>query len=170
MTMTTEIDARTFWRAIGSRVLGACVAAARDDNGPAGLLALSATHVSAAPPTMMMSVGKSTSALSTILRAGHFSLNVLTEADATVADLFSGRSGVSGAARFTAGRWDTLVTGAPALIGAMAVLDCKVETTVESSDAHIIIGRVMAYRGQEGRPLVSFGGKMLGCDFHEATG
>lgn len=168
MTTMTDIDIKTFWRAIGGRVLGACVAAARDENGPAGLLALSATHLTATPPMMMMSVGNTTSALSTIQNAGHFSLNILGAGHAPIADIFGGRAGISGADRFHEDQWDTMITGAPTLIGALGVLDCSLEETIERHDTNIMIGRLRAYRSHDGQPLAAYGGRMLRCEFQEA--
>ena len=57
--------------------------AACGTDGPAGLLGLSATHLCADPPTMLVSIDKHTSALKTILEAGHFSINYLPD-DAAV--------------------------------------------------------------------------------------
>ncbi|MFT5180492.1 MAG: flavin reductase (DIM6/NTAB) family NADH-FMN oxidoreductase RutF, partial [Alphaproteobacteria bacterium] len=45
------IDPGSFWRAIGQRATGMTIVTAHGSDGPAGLLALSATHVAADPPT-----------------------------------------------------------------------------------------------------------------------
>jgi len=57
--MDTEIDAKTFWKAIGCRAIGVAIVTAKGADGPAGFLALSATHLSASPPMMMVSIGLS---------------------------------------------------------------------------------------------------------------
>ena len=72
------IDVKQFWQAIGQRATGSTIVTARSETGPAGLLGLSATHLCADPPTMMVSVDKRTSALPTILQARHFALNYLS--------------------------------------------------------------------------------------------
>src|SRR5882672_1074363 len=71
------IDPRAFWRAIGHRATGSTVVTARSEAGPAGFLGLSATHLTADPPLMLVSIDKRTSALQTILTARHFALNFL---------------------------------------------------------------------------------------------
>lgn len=48
--MDSEIDAKTFWKAIGCRAIGVAIVTAKGADGPAGFLALSATHLSASPP------------------------------------------------------------------------------------------------------------------------
>ena len=77
---TKTIDARTFWQAIGHRAIGSTIVTAKSSSGPAGLLGLSATHVRAEPPTMLVTVDKRTSALQTILDAKHFAINYLPQA------------------------------------------------------------------------------------------
>jgi flavin reductase (DIM6/NTAB) family NADH-FMN oxidoreductase RutF len=87
------IDQRTFWRAIGNRASGSTVVTAQSDDGPAGFLGLSAAHVSADPPLMLVSIDQRTSALQTILAARHFddwtehnySATHLSTAESTVA-------------------------------------------------------------------------------------
>src|SRR4051794_36267721 len=64
--MDNDIDSKTFWRLLGMRAIGAAVVAAQGSKGPAGFLALSATHVTANPPTMLVSISRKTSALSAV--------------------------------------------------------------------------------------------------------
>src|SRR5262249_6748952 len=119
------IDSRAFWRAIGNRATGSTVVTARSDAGPAGFLGLSATHVCADPPLMLVSIDKRTSALQTILAAGHFALNFLPCEAAEIADMFGGRALQKGAARFETGNWGALRTGAPILLDAVGAIDCR---------------------------------------------
>src|SRR5262249_42581545 len=115
MTDTVPIDAKTFWRALGGRATGVVVATARGPDGPAGFLALSATHVTADPPTMLVSIDKRTAALDAVLHAKHFALNFLPHGDRELAEMFGGRGETRGADRFAPKRWGTLTTGAPVL-------------------------------------------------------
>src|SRR5215813_714586 len=118
-----EIDGKAFWSALGQRATGMTVVTADSDEGPTGFLGLSAAHVTASPPTMVVSVDHKTSALAGIVSRRHFAVNFLP-ADATeVADAFAGRAGVSGAARFAPGAWQTLSTGAPVLRNALGAFD-----------------------------------------------
>src|SRR5690606_28572306 len=110
---SANIDIGTFWKALGARAIGSAVVAARDQSGPAGFLALSATHLCASPPILMVSTSCRTSALSTILNSGHFTINYLADDDFAVAETFGGKGPLTGAHRFVEGRWTTLSTGAP---------------------------------------------------------
>jgi flavin reductase (DIM6/NTAB) family NADH-FMN oxidoreductase RutF len=153
------IDARAFWRAIGQRATGSTVVSARGPEGPAGFLGLSATHLSADPPLMMVSIDKRTSALAAILAARHFAISYLPRGAAGIADMFGGKGERKGADRFEAGRWDTLTTGAPVLIDAIGAIDCVLEETIERSGVAIVIGRVVDVReGAGGDPLIHFRG------------
>jgi flavin reductase (DIM6/NTAB) family NADH-FMN oxidoreductase RutF len=167
MTETTSpdapaIDQRTFWRAIGNRASGSTVVTARSGDGPAGFLGLSAAHVSADPPLMLVSVDRRTSALQTILAARHFALNFLPREAAAIADIFAGKGDKKGAERFETGNWGTLKTGAPVLLDAVGAIDCSVEETIERHGVVIVIGRVVAVmdRGDKA-PLIHFHGGYL---------
>ena len=153
------IDARTFWRALGERAVGAAVVTAQGAAGPAGFLALSATHLCADPPTMLVSIDKRTSALSAVLEASHFAINYLGEGDRALADMFAGKTEVKGSARFEPGRWGTLVTGAPILNDAIGVFDCALEDAIDRGGTFIAVGRVvdLVAKGR-GEPLICFRG------------
>lgn len=155
-------DARTFWRALGSRAIGVAVVTAKGTNGPAGFLALSATHLTANPPTMLVSIGQSTSALAPILESRHFAINYVAKEREDLAREFGGQGSLKGADRFVAGQWTTLKTGAPALVGAVGVLDCELEEAIERHGTTIAIGKIVAFTQSSGaQPLISFAGKYL---------
>jgi flavin reductase (DIM6/NTAB) family NADH-FMN oxidoreductase RutF len=139
-----EINPGGFWRALGSRPLGATIVTAQADDRPAGFLALSFAHVSAAPPTVLVSVGRSTSALPDMLSAGSFAANVLPAGSLELARAFGGETAAE--ERFAVGAWERFVTGAPVLKGAAGVFDCRLTRTIEEEGAVIVIGRVVGLR------------------------
>jgi flavin reductase (DIM6/NTAB) family NADH-FMN oxidoreductase RutF len=156
------IDAKAFWRAIGQRATGSTIVTARSAEGPAGFLGLSATHLCADPPLMMVSIDKRTSALPAVLAAGHFAINFLGSDATAIADMFGGKGSLKGAARFETGSWGTLTTGAPVLMNALGAMDCKLEETIERHGVCIVIGRVVdVLDGSGGPPLVHFRGGYL---------
>ncbi len=155
-----EIDAKAFWSALGQRAIGMTVVTADSEEGPTGFLGLSAAHVTANPPTILVSVEHKTSALAGILARRHFAVNFLPADAAKVADTFGGRAGISGAARFAAGEWSTLSTGAPIYRNALGVFDCTVDEVLPRGEVSIIIGNVVAAAWRaDGDPLVFFRGK-----------
>lgn len=157
-----DIDIGTFWQAVGQRAVAATVVTARGSAGPAGFLGLSATHVCASPPTMLVSIDAKTSALGAIRDSGHFAINYLPAGAEDVVDAFSGKTDLKGPDRFETGRWGLLATGAPVYVGAVGVMDCKLEETLERHDTIIAIGRVVAIDGDAAAdPLVYFRGGFL---------
>ncbi|MCK0198875.1 flavin reductase family protein [Ancylobacter sp. 6x-1] len=158
----TPIDMKTFWRTLGERATGMTVVTAAGDDGPAGFLGLSAAHVTADPPTMLVSVDAKTSALGPILAKKHFAVNFLPAEAGHVADAFSGKGGLSGADRFVAGEWGTIATGAPTFTAALGVFDCVVEQVIERGSISIVIGTVVgAHAAGTGEPLLFFRGKTI---------
>ena len=161
-TSAKSIDAKSFWRAIGQRAIGASIVTAEGSEGPAGLLALSATHVTADPPTMLVSIDHKTSALASVLEAKHFAINYLPQGAEDIVDLFSGKSPLKGADRFEAGRWSQLTTGAPIYKGAVGAIDCELDEVIERHGVAIVLGRVVDFTADPGvAPLVYFGGGYL---------
>jgi flavin reductase (DIM6/NTAB) family NADH-FMN oxidoreductase RutF len=159
VTSGEEIDAKAFWTTLGQRATGMTVVTADSDDGPTGFLGLSAAHVTANPPTMLVSVDRKTTALAGIISRRHFAVNFLPADAAGVADAFAGRAGLSGAARFAAGEWRVLSTGAPVFRDALGVFDCAVDEIFQRGDISIVIGKVVAVASRaDGDPLVFFRG------------
>jgi flavin reductase (DIM6/NTAB) family NADH-FMN oxidoreductase RutF len=163
MSVTPAIvDVKQFWQAIGQRATGSTIVTARSASGPAGLLGLSATHICADPPTMMVSVDRRTSALPTILEARHFAINYLSSDQRELAEIFGGKSDLKGGDRFGTASWGSLVTGAPILTGAVGAIDCEWVETIERYNVAIVLGRVLATASNSNAvPLVHFRGGYL---------
>jgi flavin reductase (DIM6/NTAB) family NADH-FMN oxidoreductase RutF len=158
--ISSAIDAKAFWKTLGERATGMTVVTADGDEGPAGFLGLSASHVAADPATMLVSIDRKTSALARVLSRRHFAVNFLPADAAKVADAFGGKAGLSGAARFIEGEWTKLVTGAPIFKRALGAFDCAVADVIERGNVSIIIGTVVGATARgEGEPLVYFRGR-----------
>ena len=138
--------------------MGVSIVTARGADGPAGFLGLSATHVCADPPLMLVSIDRRTSALAAVLGAKHFAINYLPRDAEAVATAFGGKTDAKGADRFEAGKWTTLSTGAPVFATAVGALDCVLEETIERHDVVIAIGRVVNFFAGDGEPLIYFRG------------
>jgi flavin reductase (DIM6/NTAB) family NADH-FMN oxidoreductase RutF len=154
------IDARTFWRMLGMRAAGVPIVTAQGEDGPAGFLALSATHVTADPPAMLVSIDDRTLALKAVLHGRHFAINYLPASEQALADSFGGRGPLKGADRFEPGRWRTLATGAPIFCDAIGAIDCALTETFRFHSTTIAIGRVTAFDlSDRSDPLVFFAGQ-----------
>jgi flavin reductase (DIM6/NTAB) family NADH-FMN oxidoreductase RutF len=160
VTSGEAIDAKAFWTTLGQRATGMTVVTADSDDGPTGFLGLSAAHVTANPATMLVSVDRKTTALAGIMSRRHFAVSFLPAEATKVAEAFGGRAGVSGAARFVAGEWRVLSTGAPVFCDALGVFDCTVDEILQRGEVSIIIGTVVAVASRDdGYPLIFFRGR-----------
>jgi flavin reductase (DIM6/NTAB) family NADH-FMN oxidoreductase RutF len=154
-----DIDVKTFWRVLSQRATGMTVVTGRSDDGPVGFLGLSAAHVTANPPTMLVSIDQKTSALTGILSHRCFAINYLPANADVLANEFSGKGALTGAGRFVEGEWGTLSSGAPILKSALGAFDCLVEDVIDRDAVSIVIGRVVAVATNNGEPLIFFRGK-----------
>lgn len=160
-TLTRQMEAGAFWQVLGERAVGATIVTTRGAEGrPNGFLGLSAAHVSANPPTMLVSIDRKTSARADVLRSGCFALNFLPASEAELAMMF----GKSGPKTFVEDAWQSFATGAPVLRTALGVFDCEVSQVIDEGDTSIVTGKVVgACSAGEGDPLIFFRGKFGGA-------
>lgn len=154
------IDSQTFWTMLGMRAAGAAVITAGRPGGRAGFLALSATHLTANPATMMASVSKSTSAPEAIQASRGFAINYLAERQQNLAMVFGGRTALKVEERFQSGHWSQGdATGSPLLVDGAGWIECRLVDVIERLDTLIILGQVAAYATMAGqKPLISYAG------------
>jgi flavin reductase (DIM6/NTAB) family NADH-FMN oxidoreductase RutF len=154
------IDIGSFWMAIGHRPSGATIVTANSVKGPSGLLALSTTHVTADPPTMLVSIDNTTSALETVKESNHFAINILPIGTEDLANTFSGKGKLKGSDRFNPKLWTIMTTGAPTYNNAVIVMDCELEDVIQRNNTSIVIGRVVDLLiNQDNAPLIFYKGK-----------
>ncbi len=109
----------------------------------AGMTVTSVSSLSVDPPTLIVSVNRNASSWPLLERHGFFGVSILTSDQLDVAERFSGKDGLKGAARFAGARWFTRMTGVPLLTGALAAIDCEVEDIIERHSHAIVIGKVL---------------------------
>jgi len=102
--------------------------------------------LSLSPPSLVICLERSSSTLTGLTQAGTFAVNILAAQHGPLASRFAGRNRVEREARFEEGDWFPLMTGAPALVEALASLDCRVEEILERHTHAIVIGAVQAVR------------------------
>jgi flavin reductase len=129
------------------------VVAAQNDKRRGGLTATAICSATADPPTIVVCINRSSSAGALIKDCGVFSVNFLADDQASLARAFS-TPRTSSDARFAAGSWKRLVTGAPILQGALCTFDCRVTDRVLSGTHQVFFGAVVAAEVQSGNPLL----------------
>ncbi|WP_102959430.1 flavin reductase family protein [Mangrovicella endophytica] len=131
--------------------------------GPKGFAATSVTAVSAEPtPSLLVCVNRQVSCHGALHASGVFCVNVLSEHDAAMAQLFS--SSEHRDRRFLDPRWESLATGSPAFAGALASFDCEVVSTMEVESHTIFVARTVEIRlwGEDVQPLLYVDGRFDG--------
>jgi flavin reductase (DIM6/NTAB) family NADH-FMN oxidoreductase RutF len=103
----------------------------------------SVASLSIDPPTLIVSINRESSSWPLLKRHGFFGVNILTADQLDIAERFTGKDGLKGAARFDGAQWITRASGVPLLAGALAAIDCEVEDIVERHSHAIVIGRVL---------------------------
>src|SRR5947208_5274713 len=76
--------------------------------GKAGTTATAVCSVSDAPPTLLMCLNRRSQTYPIVTDNGVFCVNTLGDGGAEIADIFAGRTGVSGSERFGSGEWSVL--------------------------------------------------------------
>lgn len=157
-----EIDPKAFWGAIGCRAVGAAIVTTIGEDGPSGFLGLSATHLTASPPTVMVSIDRKTTACAEILASGVFAINYLARPGLPIFERFASRDSPKGAARFAGLALRTLATGAPVLPDIVGVLDCRLDEAIERHGVVIAVGRIAAFESiKEAEPLIHYQGRVM---------
>lgn len=149
-----SVDADTFVETM--RVQAAAVNLVTS-NGPAGRTGVTVsamTSVSAEPPLLLACVNRRSPSVAVIRQNGVFCINALSAEQSELANTFAGRPSTGQPFDFDAADWTNITTSAPALIDAVANLDCVIHDIVEAGSHTIFIGRVVGAAHRNVKPLV----------------
>jgi flavin reductase (DIM6/NTAB) family NADH-FMN oxidoreductase RutF len=138
-----EVSSQDFRGAMRRLAGGVSVITVGQGNDITGMTVTSVSSLSADPPTLIVSINRESSSWPLLKRHGFFGVNILTADQLDIAERFSGKDGLKGAARFAGAQWITRVSGVPLLAGALSAIDCEVEDIVERHSHAIVIGRVL---------------------------
>jgi cob(II)yrinic acid a,c-diamide reductase len=129
-------------------------------DGPAGrrgATVIAACSVSDTPPMVLVCVNRENPKNEAFSINGRFALNTLMPAQQPLAVGFSGLTGLPSEERFALAEWDTIATGAPTLVGGMAVFDCELAEAKDMATHRILFGKVKGLRiGDDLDPLLYF--------------
>ena len=165
MTMTAVrpvFDPATFRRALGHVPTSVCVVTATDDDGPVGMTVGSFTSISLDPPLVGFFADTSSATLQRLRRAGHLTINLLSDRQDDLCGVFARKSDD----RFAG---VPLIEGdhrSPRLAGALAWIDCEIESAIDIGDHAVVVGRVHGLEVPSAlhKPLVFFRGKLCQLD------
>lgn len=147
-----------FRRALSRFASGVTVVTAIGDDGkPHGITVSAFSSLSLEPPLVIICIDRRASLHAHLHTNGHFAVNVLSDAQQHVSEMFASRE---------PDRFDLVPnrpgkTGPPLLDGALAWIECRIVNLFPGGDHTIVVGEVEASGVGEGRPLVYYRG-----DYH----
>lgn len=149
-----DIEPDHFRNVLGHFPTGvAGITAIGPDGAPAGMTVGSFTSVSLQPPLVAFMPAKGSSTFPKIRAAGCFCVNILGAEQEDVCRAFAAR----GTDKFAGLSWTSAPSGAPVLDGAIAWIDCDIESVTDAGDHYIVLGRVRELAtGRSGLPLLFF--------------
>jgi flavin reductase (DIM6/NTAB) family NADH-FMN oxidoreductase RutF len=143
VSIDTEVSSDDFRGAMRRLAGGVSVITAGRGKDISGMTVTSVSSLSVDPPALIVSINREASSWPLVKRYGFFGVNILTSDQIDIAERFTGKGGLKGAARFAGDDWTTRASGVPLLVGALAAIDCEVEDVVERYSHAIVIGRVL---------------------------
>ncbi len=133
-----ESEFRAAMAAMASTV---SVVTARRGNERIGRTVTAMLSLSITPPSVLVSIDIMSRLADLIAKTGGFSVAMLAEDQAAVADAFAGR--LAPEERFGTGVWRDWPSGHPMLEGAVTALDCEVIGSIETGSHVLFAGAVV---------------------------
>jgi len=156
---------RAFRDALGCFGTGVTIVTCIDEERPLAMTANSFCSVSLDPPLVLWSPAVASSRHDAFVAAGAFSIHILEQTQLPMARGFA-RDGRD----WGAVDWQEGATGAPALPGVLARLDCTHHAAHGAGDHTIVLGRVEHVARRPGAPLLFVGGAYGGFAEKDFTG
>ncbi len=153
---TVVPDSSQFRRILGHYPTGVCAVTAMSDQMPIGMIVGSFTSVSLSPPLVGFFPDRSSSTWPRIESLGRFCINVLADHQEQICKKLSSKVHD----KFASVPFDLSGLGAPIIEGALAWIDCEVDSVQGAGDHFAVLARVKGLDlHHEGSPLIFFRGK-----------
>jgi len=120
--------------------------------GRAGVTVSAMCSVSADPPMVLACIHHQSRAVPAIRQNNVFCVNILADTMQEISNTFAAATPLDD--MFAAGTWVAVATGAPALAGALASFDCRVEEIHRAGTHFIFLGNVERTELGDGKPLI----------------
>jgi len=139
MVETPPFDDRRFRDVLGHLPSGVvAITAVAADGEPTGMVVGTFTSVSLDPPLVAFFVDQKSTSFPRMREAGVFCANILSARQEPICRALAARGGQ----KFVDVEWHPAESGAPILEGAVAWVDCDIDSVSEAGDHFIVIGRV----------------------------
>ena len=154
--IASPVDETAYRRTLGRLPTGVVAVTALAGGAPAGLAVNSFTSVSLDPPLVAFCVAHTSVTWPRILPARRLCVNILSADQREVARRLASRGGD----KFGGLRWSPSPSGLPILDGALAWLECEIDTSHLAGDHDIVVARVHRLKRGNGDtgPLIFYRG------------
>ena len=153
MKRSSTVDSEQLRQAMRAWSSGVTVVTAEHAGARHGMTVSSFTSVALDPPLIIVSLQVSSRTHALVSQAMSFAVTVLSAEQQEISDRFAGRMSDT-EDRLADLETETLVTGAPCLVGGLAYLDCRVIQTIPVGSNTLFLAEVVATRSHEGSPLI----------------
>jgi flavin reductase (DIM6/NTAB) family NADH-FMN oxidoreductase RutF len=125
--------------------------------GPAGRFGLTVSamsSVAADPPSLLICINRANPTAAAIAANGVFAVNLLEEGQHEISEIFAGRRAETRDDHLASPAWGRLATGAPILLAAAAVFECRIAAQNTFATHQLFIGSVVEVAYSSRKPLV----------------
>ena len=152
------LDQNTFREAMGCFATGVTVITVDYEGEIQGMTANAFSSVSLDPILVLVCVDQKARTHAHLHARKRFGINVLSAEQRRVSEHYAQPERDPARAEQEAGaRFERTRHGTPVLQGALAYLECRLQTAQDAGDHTIFIAEVLAVSSREGRPLVYYG-------------
>ncbi|WP_206081048.1 flavin reductase family protein [Marinobacter orientalis] len=149
------LDPLALRNTLGNFATGVTVITATGEDGePIGITANSFSSLSLDPPLILWSLGVKSPNLDAFIEGRCFSVNILSAEQEALAMQFARPA----EDKFAGVDVRSSAEGVPLLVESLARLECRVEFTRVAGDHLLIVGRVLRFASEEGKPLLFYQG------------
>lgn len=156
-----SIDNDAFKRALRHWASGVTVVTAAADGEVHGMTVSAFSSVSADPPLVLVCANRSSKTNEVIRAGGGFAVNILEAAQSDVSTRFAM---ATAEARFAETDWSPGESGLPLIKGALAHMECEVQSSHEAGSHTVFIGLVKECTVFSGKPLCYYNGGYASLD------
>lgn len=136
-----SVDADSLKGALRQFASGVTIVTAGEGDAMYGITVSAFTSISVEPPIVMVAIGHSSPLVERILTAEHYAVNILSADQEQLSARFA--ASLEGAEKYRDIKIAVGSSGAPGIPGALAVLDCVLDQTLQVATHILMFGRVV---------------------------
>lgn len=151
-----SVPEQEFKGALRQLASGVTVVTAEHEGERYGITVSAFASISLSPPIVMVSINNTSVLSGMIVASEHFAVHILSSDQESVSALFA--ASVPGSEKYGELSVELGVSGAPMFAGALAVLDCVLDQTLEVGTHTLMFGRVVHVNSEPepGSPLIYY--------------